>query len=159
MGYQWWGLSAFTPQALASGAAGAAPAIEAFIDRKLAEYGLTEAQLAMVGFSQGTMMALHVGLRRKQQLAAIVGYSGMLTGAAELAHATITKPPVLLIHGSADPIVPVSSLHTAKSALQRLGVEVTTHVSQGLGHSVDPVGLRLGGEFVHEALQQNVRTT
>jgi phospholipase/carboxylesterase len=159
MGYQWWGLSAFTPQALASGAAGAAPAIEAFIDRKLAEYGLTEAQLAIVGFSQGTMMALHVGLRRKQQLAAIVGYSGMLTGAAELAHATITEPPVLLIHGSADPIVPVSSLHTAKSALQRLGVEVTTHVSQGLGHSVDPVGLRLGGEFVQKALLQSTRTT
>ncbi|MDP8914449.1 MAG: dienelactone hydrolase family protein [Pseudomonadota bacterium] len=149
-GYQWWGLSAFTPLALAAGAAGAAPAIDAFIDRKLAQYGLSEAQLAIVGFSQGTMMALHVGLRRKQPLAGIVGYSGMLTGAAELAHANITKPPVLLIHGSADPIVPVASLHAAKAALERLGIEVTTHISSGLGHSVDPVGLRLGGEFVQK---------
>jgi phospholipase/carboxylesterase len=152
-GYQWWSLSAFTPQALASGAAGAAPAIDAFIDRKLAQYGLTEAQLALVGFSQGTMMALHVGLRRKQQVAGIVGYSGMLTGAAELAHASITKPPVLLVHGSADPIVPVASLHAAKAALDRLGVDVTTHVSSGLGHSVDPLGLRLGGEFVQKVFR------
>jgi phospholipase/carboxylesterase len=149
-GYQWWGLSAFTLQALALGAAGAAPAVDQFIDRKLAQYGLHEAQLAIVGFSQGTMMALHVGLRRRQPLAAIVGYSGMLTGAPELAHTNITKPPILLVHGSADPIVPVASLHAAKTALERLGLEVTTHVSQGLGHSVDPVGLRLGGEFVQK---------
>jgi phospholipase/carboxylesterase len=152
-GFQWWGLSAFTPQALAAGAASAAPAIEAFIDRKLDQYGLSEADLAMVGFSQGTMMALHVGLRRPRPVAAIVGYSGMLTGAAELAHQQITKPPVLLIHGSSDPIVPVAALHAAKRDLEHLGVEVTTHVSHGLGHSVDPVGLRLGGEFVLNALK------
>jgi phospholipase/carboxylesterase len=151
-GYQWWPLMAFTPQALASGAASAAPAINSFLDRKLSQYGLSEANLAIVGFSQGTMMALHVGLRRKSKVAGIVGYSGMLTGAAELAHQAITKPPVLLIHGSADPIVPVAALHSAKAELQRLGVEVSEHVSPGLGHSVDPVGLRLGGEFVSKAL-------
>jgi phospholipase/carboxylesterase len=151
-GFQWWGLSAFTPQALAAGAAGAAPAIDAFIDRKLDQYGLSEADLAIVGFSQGTMMALHVGLRRAGQVAAIVGYSGMLTGAPGLAHAPITKPPVLLVHGSSDPIVPVTALHSAKRDLEHLGIDVTTHISHGLGHSVDPVGLRLGGEFVLKAL-------
>jgi phospholipase/carboxylesterase len=150
-GYQWWALAAFTPQALAAGAASAAPAIEMFIDRKLAQYELTEADLAIVGFSQGTMMALHVGLRRKRQAAAIIGYSGMLTGAATLSHDPITKPPVLLVHGSADPIVPVAALHAAKAELERLGVDVTAHVSSGLGHSVDPVGLRLGGDFVVKA--------
>lgn len=112
-----------------------------------------ESQLAIIGFSQGTMMALHVGLRRAHRIAAIVGYSGMLTGAHELSDQAITKPPVLLIHGSADPIVPVASLHSAKSALQRLGIDVTTHVSPGLGHSVDPTGLKLGGEFVVKALK------
>jgi phospholipase/carboxylesterase len=76
----------------------------------------------------------------------------MLTGAADLAHQPITKPPILLVHGSADPIVPVVALHAAKTELQRLGIEATTHVSHGLGHSVDPVGLRLGGEFVVKAL-------
>jgi phospholipase/carboxylesterase len=153
-GYQWWPLSAFTPQALASGAAAAAPAINVFIDRKLAQYGLSDADLALVGFSQGTMMALHVGLRRATKVAGILGYSGMLTGAADLAHQKITKPPVLLVHGSADPIVPVSALHAAEHALRRLGIDVATHVSAGLGHSVDPVGLRLGSEFVERVLKR-----
>jgi phospholipase/carboxylesterase len=150
--YQWWPLTAFTPAALASGAANAAPAIEAFIDRKLDQYGLTDASLAIVGFSQGTMMALHVGLRRTHQVAAIVGYSGMLTGTQDLSHLAITKPPVLLVHGSADPVVPVAALHAAKSALEHLGIEVTMHVSNGVGHTIDPVGLRMGGDFVVKAL-------
>jgi len=147
-GFQWWPLATFSPQALATGAASAAPAVDMFIDRKLDQYGLTEADLAIVGFSQGTMMALHVGLRRQRPIAAIVGYSGALTGAAGLAHEVRSKPPVLLVHGSADPVVPVGALHAAEAALRQVGVAVTTHVSHGLGHSVDPVGLKLGGAFV-----------
>ena len=127
-GYQWWPLLAFTPQALATGAASAAPAIEAFMDRKLSQYRLVEANLA------------------------IVGYSGMLTAGHELSHLPITKPPILLVHGSADPIVPVAALHAAKAGLEHLGVDVTTHIAAGVGHSVDPVGLRMGGEFVAKAL-------
>jgi len=153
-GYQWWGLSELTPRALAAGAALAAPAIDEFIDRKLMQYGLTEAELAIIGFSQGTMMALHVGLRRPAQVAAIVGYSGMLTGGDGLNHASITKPPVLLVHGSHDPVVPVAALHAAEKELKHLGVAVTTHISSGLGHSVDPLGLRLGGDFVSKAFAE-----
>lgn len=151
-GYQWWALASFTPAALAQGARGAAPAIDTFIDRKLDQYGLSDSDLAIVGFSQGTMMALHVGLRRARPVAAIIGYSGMLTGAPELSHAQITKPPVLLIHGSADSVVPVAALHSARRDLEHLGIKVTTHVSPGVGHTVDPIGLRLGGQFVTEAL-------
>ena len=151
-GYQWWPLSAFTPQALAQGAATAAPAIDAFIERKLQQYSLIEAKLAIVGFSQGTMMALHVGLRRPHQIAAIVGYSGMLTGGDELSHLRITKPPVLLVHGSADTVVPVGALSAAKAQLENLGIEVTTHIVLGIGHSLDLEGVRIGGEFVVAAL-------
>lgn len=151
-GYQWWPLAAFDPRALAAGAATAAPAINDFIDKKLGQYQLSEQHLALVGFSQGTMMALHVGLRRTNKVAGIVGYSGMLTGPAELAHHPITKPPVLLIHGAADPIVPVAALHAAERSLKALGLDVRSHVSTGLGHSVDPIGLKLGGEFVAEVL-------
>jgi phospholipase/carboxylesterase len=151
-GYQWWPLIAFTPQALAAGAALAAPAINAFIDRKLSQYGLTESSLALVGFSQGTMMALHVGLRRQTMVAGIVGYSGMLIDDAGLSGECLTKPPVMLIHGSADPVVPVAALHAAKAALEKLGIDVSEHVSAGSGHTVNPVGLRLGGEFVVKAL-------
>ncbi len=154
-GYQWWPLHGFSPAALAAGATQAAPAIDAFIDRKLAQYGLTDADLAIIGFSQGTMMALHVGLRRAAAPAAIIGYSGMLVGAHELAHAAIVKPPVLLVHGSADPVVPVAALHAAKADLARLGIAAETHVSAGLGHSVDLVGLRLGADFVAKGFAAN----
>ena len=152
-GYQWWPLHALTPQAFESGANSAAPAINAFIDRKLTQYYLGDADLAIVGFSQGTMMALHVGLRRKAQVAGILGYSGMLTGAAKLRRDEITKPPVLLIHGSDDPVVPVSALKAAENALLEVGVGVTTHVSAGLGHSIDPAGLRVGADFLRRVLE------
>lgn len=152
-GYQWWGLTGYAPSALAAGAASAAPAIHAFIDRKLTQYGLTEADLALVGFSQGTMMALHVGLRRPHAVAAVIGYSGMLTGSAELARQGFSKPPVLLVHGTADPVVPIAALHMAESELKHIGVEVTTHISYGVAHSIDPVGLRLGRDFAARAFK------
>lgn len=151
-GYQWWALSDTSPAALARGAASAAPAIDTFIDRKLDQYGFSEADLAIVGFSQGTMMALHVGLRRKAAVACIVGYSGMLTGAPHLKHEITARPPVLLVHGSQDPVVPVAALHEAETALKLLDVNVETHVSPGVGHSVDPIGLRLGRDFVARSL-------
>jgi len=151
-GYQWWALNAYSPSALAAGAAAAAPAVNAFIDRKLDQYGLTDSNLALVGFSQGTMMALHVGLRRKRAVAGIVGYSGALTGIADLAGEIRSKPPVLLVHGSADQVVPAAALNVASRELKRLGVEVRTHLSQGLGHSVDAAGLRLGADFLVEVL-------
>jgi phospholipase/carboxylesterase len=154
-GYQWWGLSGFAPSALAAGAASAAPAIDAFIDRKLIQYGLTEADLALVGFSQGTMMVLQIALRRPRAVAAVVGYSGMLAGTAGLGHDDFAKPPVLLVHGTADPVVPIAALHMSERALKRLGVEVVTHISYGVGHSVDPVGLRLGRDFVAGAFARS----
>lgn len=153
-GYQWWGLSELSPQALARGAARAAPAIDSFIDRKLAQYGLTDAELAILGFSQGTMMALHVGLRRQAQVAAIVGYSGMLAGVAELRGELASRPPVLMVHGSQDLVVPVTALHTAERELKQVDVQVTTHVCPNLDHSVDPTGIRLGCEFVAMAFRR-----
>ncbi len=154
-GYQWWPLTGFTSQALTAGAASAAGPIDAFIDRKLAQYALDETSLALVGFSQGTMMALHVGLRRKQKIAAIVGYSGMLTGGPELADQIVSRPPTLLIHGTADTVVPVSALHAAEVELQRLGVQVTSHATPALGHAVDQAGLEMGANFIVAAFEDN----
>ncbi len=150
-GYQWWGLAGFAPSALAAGASSAAPAIDALIDRKLDQYGLTEADLALVGFSQGTMMALQVGLRRPRSVAAVVGYSGMLTGTHGLAHDHNPKPPVLLVHGTADPVVPIAALHMSERELTRIGVNVTAHIAAGVAHNVDPAGLRMGRDFVAAA--------
>ena len=147
-GYQWWAISSFEANARAAGARRAAPVLDAFIDAELARYGLSEDRLALVGFSQGTMMALHVGPRRQSALAGFVGYSGMLADGAELAAEARTRPPILLVHGDADPMIPVAAFHHARAALARLGFEVESHVSPGLGHSIDEAGLRLGGRFL-----------
>ncbi len=151
-GYQWWGITSLDASAMIAGAARAAPVLDAFIDQELERHGLGEDRLALVGFSQGTMMALQVGPRRKATLAGIVGYSGMLANAAGLDDAPLSKPPVLLIHGDADPMIPLSAFHRTREALSRHGFVVETHVSAGLAHSIDAAGLSLGERFLERVL-------
>jgi phospholipase/carboxylesterase len=151
-GYQWWGLTSFSPEARAAGVRQAAPLVDAYLDAQLSRFGLFEDRLALVGFSQGTMTALHVGPRRARRLAGIVGFSGMLADAQAPADEMATRPPMLLIHGDADPMVPVAALGQAKAALEPLGFEVATHISPGLGHSIDEAGLRLGEAFLSRVL-------
>ena len=151
-GYQWWGIANLDPSAMIAGAARAAPVLDAFIDRELERHGLPENRLALVGFSQGTMMALQVGPRRPATLAAIVGYSGMLANVAGLENGVLRKPPVLLVHGEADPMIPLGAFHRTREALSRHGFAVETHVSPGLGHSIDAAGLDLGGRFLKRHL-------
>jgi phospholipase/carboxylesterase len=150
--YQWWDLSLRDRASRAAGAAGAAPVLDAYIDRQLALHGLTEDRLVLVGFSQGTMMALQVGPRRERQVAGIIGYSWMMADPESLSRDVHTKPPILLIHGSADQMIPIASYYEAKNELERLGFDVGGHVSAGLGHSVDMAGLELGKDFLRRVL-------
>jgi phospholipase/carboxylesterase len=151
-GYQWWGITSFDRTAMVGGVARAAPVLDAFIDAELASRGLSEANLALVGFSQGAMMALHVGPRRPHAVAGIVGYSGMLADEEAVGGAGLARPPVLLIHGDADPMVPLSAFDRAQAALTEAGYAVETHVSRGLGHGIDPVGVALGRQFLARVL-------
>jgi phospholipase/carboxylesterase len=151
-GYQWWPLANLSPAARAAGVRTHAAALNRFLDAQLAAHGLGPDKLALVGFSQGTMMALHLGPRRNPALAGIVGYSGMLADPDALAAEALSRPPLLLIHGDADPVVPVSALQAAASVFEALGFPVATHVSRGLEHSIDPAGLRLGAEFLARVL-------
>jgi phospholipase/carboxylesterase len=152
-GRQWFRLHLNDMRRLYGDVAGAAPLVDAFLDAELARLGLGNDRLALVGFSQGTMVALHVGPRRPQPIAGIVGYSGFLAGSEHLA-GTTGRPPVLLIHGEADPVIPVIALHAAAPALGAAGFTVEWHVSPGLGHGIDADGLRLGGDFLRRVLRQ-----
>jgi phospholipase/carboxylesterase len=134
----------------------AAPVLNHFIDAELARVRITPSALALVGFSQGTMMALHVGLRRTTPPAAIVGYSGLLaapnqTDVAAMAHEITSRPPVLLIHGDSDPLIPPQALPMSATALRALGLNVETHMSAGVGHGIGEDGLRLGAAFLTKA--------
>ena len=147
-GFQWWPIGSGSREA---GARRAAPVIDAFIDAELARYGLAEQNLALVRLQPGTMMALHVGPRRKRALAGIVGYSDLADEAALQVEAR-SKPPILLIHGDADAMIPLAAFHQARGALTRLGYDLASHVSPGLGHGIDPAGLELGGRFLQRGL-------
>jgi phospholipase/carboxylesterase len=156
-GREWFALTFRDPGERWVGVNAAAPGLESFLDAELARLGLPPSALALVGFSQGTMMALHVGLRRKAAPAAIVGYSGMLAmpeniDPEQFAAEIKSRPPVLLIHGDQDPLIPVQALFHAAQALTALEVPVEWHISQGAGHGIDQEGLRQGGEFLAHRL-------
>jgi phospholipase/carboxylesterase len=156
VGRQWFGLTRRDPNERWTGVQRAAPVLDHFIDAELARTGVAPSGLALVGFSQGTMMALHVGLRRATPPAAIVGYSGLLaapnqTDVAAMAHEITSRPPVLLIHGDSDPLIPPEALPMSATALRTLGLNVETHMSAGVGHGIGEDGLRLGVEFLLRA--------
>lgn len=128
--------------------------LNAFIDARLAEEGMTPDQLAVVGFSQGTMMALHVLPRRSAPVAAIVGFSGRLLDPELLEKEAVSKPPVLLCHGDQDPMVPFADLQIAGQALSRAGFETYAHVMKGTGHGISPDGLSAALGFLRQKLPQ-----
>jgi phospholipase/carboxylesterase len=151
-GYQWLSARDPSPEARLAGARAAAAILDAFIDDELQKRGLTEAQLALVGFSQGTMMSLFVGPRRERPLAGIVGYSGRLIAPALLKSEIRSRPPMLLVHGTEDAMVPYDSMAEAEVALNDAGVSVETLSCPGVGHGIDDQGLRRGGEFLQRVL-------
>jgi phospholipase/carboxylesterase len=151
-GRQWFGFEGRTEAMILAEMQTAAAILDAFIGAELAHRGLAEDSLAIVGFSQGTMMALHVAPRRARAVAVVVGYSGRLIAPQLLAAEMKSKPPVLLVHGTADPVVPFASLAAAKTTLEVVGIPVTTETRPGLAHAIDEEGLALGGACIAAAL-------
>jgi phospholipase/carboxylesterase len=156
-GRQWFPLTFRDPNERWTGVNKAAPVLERFLDAELERRNLPPSALALVGFSQGTMMALHVGLRRAVAPVAIVGYSGLLAvapdaNAEKFAAEVTSRPPVLLVHGDQDDLIPAQALFHAASGLASLGVPVEWHLSAGIGHGIDQEGLRHGGEFLARQL-------
>jgi len=147
-GRRWFELSSLSITAIWGGVREAAPALSQLIDTERDRLGIADRQIVLIGFSQGTIMALHVGLRRRAPVGAILGYSGMLAGGpAQLADIT-ARPPVTLIHGSQDQVVPLVAMQAGAAALQAAGVPVRTLVVPDLGHTIDPQGLAAGVEVL-----------
>jgi phospholipase/carboxylesterase len=147
-GYQWFSLQSRDPATMLAGISASAPILDAFLDEALASRGLDESKLALIGFSQGTMMALHVGLRRAKPLAGSIGFSGILVGADVLAEEIRSRPPALLVHGDHDQVVPVEALGMAVETLESAGVPVESLLRPGLGHGIDEEGMARGGDFL-----------
>lgn len=163
-GRQWFSLSAYDPDlmrrnpgtmvpafaAMEGGAIAAAPDLTAYLEQIQAHEGLGMDSIALIGFSQGTMMALHVGLRLTPAPKAVVGYSGALLGST-LPADTSACPPVLLIHGEDDPVVPFAAMQAAATQLRAAGVETQTLARPGLEHGIDDAGIIAAVQFLRDA--------
>lgn len=151
-GRQWFSLLDRTPAMILAGVRAAAPILDAFLDAELARHALDGSRLALLGFSQGTMMSLHVAPRRTAAVAGVVGFSGALVGADDLAVEIKSRPPVLLIHGDADEIVPFPAMAAAERGLTSAGIAVQSFARPGLPHSIDEPGLTRAMKFLAETL-------
>lgn len=151
-GHQWFALSRLDPHERDTGVYQAGPALDGFLSEALDRFGLSEAQTVLAGFSQGTMMALHVGLRRATPPAGILGYSGCLGAPARLKDEIAGRPPVFLIHGTHDEVLPFPLMFETKGALEANGVTVRHHLSQQVTHSIGQDGLQQGLAFLKEVL-------
>jgi phospholipase/carboxylesterase len=154
-GFQWfpipW-LDGSSPAEAEAGLRAAAADLSTFLDAALADEGLTPDRAVLFGFSQGTMLSLHVAPRRPEPLAGVVGFSGRLVGPERLAAEALSRPPVLLVHGDADEVVPFASLSEAARALDAAGFEVYAHVMRGTGHGIAPDGLSVALAFLRDRL-------
>jgi phospholipase/carboxylesterase len=146
-GRQWFSVADRTPARLAAGAATARDALDIFLDAELARFGLPPDAYALMGFSQGAMTALFAGLRRPVAPRGILAFSGALIAPERLADAT-ARPPILLIHGEDDEVVPVTRSRAAQSALEASGFGVTALYCRRLGHGIDDAGLSAGALFL-----------
>jgi len=152
MGRQWFPLTMRDPQEFSRGVAAARPELDAFLDAELRRHTLDETACALVGFSQGTMLALNAGPLRPRQLAGIVGFSGLLADPKALLSGTIQKPPVMLIHGDRDDLIPVAAIFSAAQGLSAAEIPVEWHISPGIPHGIGPDGLELGLSFLKRVL-------
>ncbi len=151
-GYQWFSLLERSPERLVAGVRAVAPIVDGFIDEALAERGLTDDKLAVIGFSQGTMTALEVMPRRADPCACLIGFSGALLGADRLPAEVRSRPPVLLVHGELDEVVPVQALPAAVEGLKQAGLAVEAATRPNLPHGIDPEGLKLAAGFLRQHL-------
>lgn len=151
-GYQWFSLKSFEPDFMLAGARAAEPDVNDYIDAILEQTGLSDSDLVLLGFSQGTMMSLFAAARRKKPVAGVIGYSGALLGPDLIKDSAMQRFPVLLVHGSNDDVVPVSAYHTAHAALEEAGYAVEGMVVDGLAHSIDEAGIACGAAFLKRVL-------
>ncbi|MEL6570431.1 MAG: alpha/beta fold hydrolase [Pseudomonadota bacterium] len=156
MGFQWFPIPWIDGSSEEESRAGLYRAVDdlnAFLDGVMVDEDLLPEQVMVLGFSQGTMMALHVLPRREDPVAGVVAFSGRLLEPELLADELQCRPPVLLIHGDQDDVVPPQSLPLAAEALQDAGwKEVYAHIMKGTGHGIAPDGLSVALAFLQERL-------
>lgn len=156
MGFQWFPIpwiDGSSEEEAERGMTSAVADLNAFLDALMVDEDVLPEQVVLFGFSQGTMMALYVAPRREDEVAGVVGFSGRLLAPEDLVDDVVVRPPILLVHGDEDDVVPVQSLPEAADALQKAGFEdVFAHIMKGTAHGIAPDGLSVALAFMRDKL-------
>ena len=147
-GYQWFSLQNRGEASMLEGARMAEPTLNGFVSQQMEKYKLQENQIALIGFSQGTMMSMFCGFRRKRRIAGIIGFSGQLIGKEVLKSEISSYPPILLINGDQDELIPIQEQRIAVKVLEEENIDVESHIIKGLGHSIDFDGIQFAQDFL-----------
>jgi phospholipase/carboxylesterase len=148
VGRQWFSLQDRAPDKLLAGLRDAGIILDRFIDDLLARRGLDDTSLALAGFSQGAATALYAALTRRKRIAGVVAFSGALPATPQVLRDIRSNPPVLLVHGEADDVVPFQAMANVKAALKALGVPVEAVARPDLGHAIDGTGMAMAADFL-----------
>lgn len=152
MGKQWFSLANRNEESIIAGVKEAEPILNNFIDEQKKQLNIEDKDIALIGFSQGSMLAMYTALRREKPLAAVLAYSGALIGEKEHKNEMKSRLPICLIHGESDEVVPFDAFNNALTILQKSGVPVQGFSRENLGHGIDPEGLKLGITFLSQEL-------
>ncbi|AEI88915.1 MAG: putative esterase [Candidatus Midichloria mitochondrii] len=148
--YQWFSLTDRSEEKMLTGASKSSIILENFITEQAKKFSILLENIALIGFSQGAMMAMHLGLRLPHTVKGIIGYSGLLIAPSKLKNVIKSKPRVMLIHGTEDTIVPIKEMEKAYNALDDNGVMAHTYRCNRLAHGIDSQGIKIGGGFLRE---------
>lgn len=152
MGRQWFSLGDFSVDAIGNGVGHASSGLSQYLQELREKFSVTTDKIVLIGFSQGTMLALHYATRHEPDFAAIIGFSGLLPHIDDDNVKKDMLPPICLVHGEQDDVVPFSSMSIAKQSLTQMGAEVSSLSRPGLGHGIDMEGINFARTFLRSRL-------
>ena len=153
MGYQWFKLSERTPEELESGLEEVEPYLKNFINNLLKIHNLDISKLAVVGFSQGTILSLYSLTKKNKACAGIIGYSGLFFFNEKNKKQIKINFPILLHHGMNDEVIDFNHTLNAENVLKNIGFDVSSHIQKNLGHGIDDSAVEMGKNFLKEVFE------
>ena len=153
MGYQWFKLSDRTPEELESGLEKVEPYLDNLINNLLKIHNLDISKLAVIGFSQGTILSLYSFTQKKKACAGVIGYSGLFFFNEKIKKKIKINFPILLHHGIKDEVIDFNHSLNAENILKKIGFDVSCHIHNNLGHGIDDTALEMGKNFLKEVFK------
>jgi len=151
-GRQWFSMTTWTESAILEGLKTVEPILNNYIEEQKSRFSIEDKDIALLGFSQGSILSIHTALRRKTTLAGVLAYSGMIIAPQTLKTELQSKTPICMVHGTFDFVVPFAQFNSSVEALETYHIPHEAHPINGLAHGIDPQGINIGVNFLKKQL-------